>query len=42
MDRRQRSRLREITDTVIRYAEDLDAIRERATVVQDAVGQLAH
>ncbi|MGR8947725.1 MAG: zinc transporter ZntB [Gammaproteobacteria bacterium] len=35
LDRRQKSRLRELTDTVIRYVEDLDAVRERAAIVQD-------
>lgn len=32
---RHRSRLREITDRVVRYLEDLDAVRERAAVIQD-------
>ena len=35
LDKRRKSRLREITDTVIRYVEDLDAIRERAAIIQD-------
>jgi zinc transporter len=32
---RQRSQLREVADRVVRYVEDLDAIRERAGVIQD-------
>lgn len=37
-----RSRLRETTDRVTRYVEDLDAVRERAAVVQDELAnQLA-
>lgn len=32
---RQKARLREVTDRVIRYVEDLDEVRERAAVVQD-------
>ncbi|MDX1513687.1 MAG: zinc transporter ZntB [Gammaproteobacteria bacterium] len=35
LDARPKARLREITDRVIRYVEDLDAIRERAAVIQD-------
>lgn len=35
LDKLRKARLREITDRVIRYVEDLDAIRERAAVVQD-------
>ena len=35
IDNRQKARLREITDRVIRYVEDLDEARERAAVVQD-------
>lgn len=31
----QRMRLREITDKVIRYIEDLDSIRDRASVIQE-------
>ena len=34
-DNRQKSRMREVTDRVIRYVEDLDEARERAAVVQD-------
>jgi zinc transporter len=34
-DRSQRTRLREVADHVTRYIEDLDAARERASVVQD-------
>lgn len=34
-DARRKARLREVTDRVIRYVEDLDAIRERAAVIQD-------
>jgi zinc transporter len=30
-----KARLREVTDRVLRYIEDLDAVRERAAVVQD-------
>jgi zinc transporter len=30
-----KARLREVTDRVLRYVEDLDAVRERAAVVQD-------
>ena len=32
---RDRSKLREATDRITRLAEELDAIRERAAVVQD-------
>lgn len=35
LDKRNKARLRETTDRVIRYVEDLDSIRERAAVVQD-------
>ena len=35
LDSRRKARLREVTDRVIRYVEDLDAIRERAAVIQD-------
>jgi zinc transporter len=35
LDGRRKARLREVTDRVIRYVEDLDAIRERASVIQD-------
>ncbi len=35
LDNRQKARLREVTDRVIHYVEDLDEIRERAAVVQD-------
>ena len=35
LDKLRKARLRETTDRVIRYVEDLDAIRERAAVVQD-------
>jgi len=31
----QRSRLREVADQTIRYVEDLDAVRDRAAVIQD-------
>jgi zinc transporter len=34
-DRRQKAQLRELTDRVIRYVEDLDAVRERAAIIQD-------
>ncbi|NQV57008.1 MAG: zinc transporter ZntB [Rhodospirillales bacterium] len=37
LDTRQKSRLREASDRLIRYVEDLDSIRERATVIQDEV-----
>jgi zinc transporter len=37
LDARQRARLREISDRIIRYVEDLDAIRERAAIIQDEV-----
>lgn len=35
IDNRQKARMREVTDRVIRYVEDLDEARERAGVVQD-------
>lgn len=35
IDARTKARLREGTDRLIRYIEDLDAIRERASVIQD-------
>jgi zinc transporter len=35
LDNRQKARLREVTDRVIHFVEDLDEIRERAAVVQD-------
>jgi len=35
LDKRDKARLREVTDRVIRHVEDLDAIRERAAVIQD-------
>ena len=35
IDDRQKARLREVTDRVVRYIEDLDAVRERASVIQD-------
>jgi zinc transporter len=34
-DTRQKARMREVSDRVIRYVEDLDEARERAAVVQD-------
>jgi zinc transporter len=34
---RDKARLREIYDRVVRYVEDLDAIRERAAIIQDEV-----
>jgi len=37
LDARHKSRLREISDRVLRYVEDLDAIRERAAVIQDEI-----
>jgi zinc transporter len=37
LDVRQKARLREISDRIIRYVEDLDAIRERAAIIQDEV-----
>lgn len=37
LDARHKAQLREITDRVTRYVEDLDAIRERAAVIQDEV-----
>lgn len=35
LDETQRLRLREITDRLIRYLEDIDAMRERAIVIQE-------
>lgn len=35
IDERHRARLREATDRVTRYAEELDAIRERAAILHD-------
>jgi zinc transporter len=35
LEGRQKARLREVTDRVIRFVEDLDEIRERAAIVQD-------
>ena len=37
LDARQKARLREVSDRIMRYVEDLDAIRERAAVIQDEV-----
>jgi zinc transporter len=37
LDARHKARLRETSDRIMRYVEDLDAIRERAAVVQDEV-----
>jgi zinc transporter len=37
LDEWQRGRLREITDRVTRYVEDLDSLRERTVVIQDSV-----
>jgi len=37
LDARHKARLRETSDRVLRYVEDLDAIRERAAVIQDEV-----
>jgi len=37
LDVGQKSRLREISDRIVRYVEDLDAIRERAAIIQDEV-----
>jgi zinc transporter len=37
LDARHKARLREISDRTLRYVEDLDAIRERAAVIQDEV-----
>ena len=37
LDARHKARLRETADRIMRYVEDLDAIRERAAVVQDEV-----
>jgi len=35
IDVREKARLREVTDRVVRYIEDLDSVRERAAVIQD-------
>lgn len=35
LDRRHRAKIRETTDRVIRYVEDLDSVRERTAVIQD-------
>jgi zinc transporter len=35
LEPRQRSRIREVTDRLIHYVEDLDEVRDRAAVVQD-------
>jgi len=37
LDARHKARLRETSDRTMRYVEDLDAIRERAAVIQDEV-----
>ena len=37
LDDRRRANLREVTDRVTRYVEDLDSLRERAAVIQDEV-----
>lgn len=37
LELRQKAQLREIADRVTRYVEDLDAIRERASVIQDEI-----
>lgn len=37
LDARHKARLRETSDRIMRYVEDLDAIRERAAVIQDEV-----
>lgn len=37
LDARQKAKLREVSDRITRYVEDLDAIRERAAVIQDEV-----
>ena len=37
LDARHKARLREISDRTMRYVEDMDAIRERAAVIQDEV-----
>lgn len=37
LDARQKARLRETSDRVMRYVEDLDAVRERAAIIQDEV-----
>ena len=41
LDDTSRLRLREVADHVTRYAEDLDALRERAAVVNDELGNRA-
>ncbi len=42
LNERERMRLREIADRTMRYVEDLDAIRDRATVTQEELnGRLA-
>ena len=42
IDLQQKARLREATDRLIRYIEDLDTVRERAAVIQDElVGRLS-
>jgi len=35
IDAREQARLREVTDRVVRYIEDLDSVRDRAAVIQD-------
>jgi len=35
IDTREKARLREVTDRVVRYIEDLDSVRDRAAVIQD-------
>lgn len=37
LDQHHKAHLREISDRTLRYVEDLDAIRERAAVMQDEV-----
>jgi zinc transporter len=37
LDARHKAQLRETSDRVLRYVEDLDAIRERAAIIQDEV-----
>lgn len=37
LDDRRKANLREVTDRVTRYVEDLDSLRERAAVIQDEV-----
>ncbi|MCP5261531.1 MAG: zinc transporter ZntB [Burkholderiaceae bacterium] len=37
LDQHHKAQLREISDRTMRYVEDLDAIRERAAVIQDEV-----